>query len=79
MISIKISTKVIQIDLLGVVVKYVVVQFLQKKKKKSVCCDENLPCFVSFYFPKSCMVIVAYNKTNIPCLFLFDIKIIHPQ
>ena len=24
-------------------------------------------------------MLVAYNKTNIPCLYLLDIKIIHPR
>ena len=51
-------------DLLGVVVSYVVVQFF-------------ILCFVSLYLPRSCLVLVAYKKTNILCLFLFNAEIIH--
>ena len=53
-------------NLLGVVVKNVVLQFLWKKK---LCCGRNLLCFVSLYVSWSCLVLVAYNKTNISCLF----------
>ena len=51
--------------LLGVVVKFVVVPFLQKE----LCCDRNLLCFVSLYHHGSCLVLVAYNKINILCPF----------
>ena len=44
-----------------------------------MCFNRNLLCFVSLYLPRSCLVLVAYNKTNIPCLFLFNIEIIHPN
>ena len=37
--------------------------------KKKLCCGRNLLCFVSLYVSWSCLVLVAYNKTNIPCLF----------
>ena len=61
MISEKILTKVIQNDLLGVVVEYVVAQFLQKKLW---CCDKNL-------------MLVAYNKTNIQfSVFLFGMVVV---
>ena len=58
---------------LGVVVKYVVVQFLQKKN--NFCFDRNLLCFVSLYHPRSCLVLVAYDKINIPCIFLLISKL----
>ena len=77
MISEMISTKIRYNNLLGVIVKYVVVQFLQKKN--NLCFDQNLLCFVSLYLPRSCLVLVAYNKTNIPRLFLFNIDIVHPR
>ena len=41
--------------------------------------DRNLPYFVNLYLPRSCLVLVPYNKTNIPYLFLFNIEIIHPR
>ena len=47
--------------------------------KRDLCFDRNLLCFASFYLPRSCLVLVAYNQTNIPCLFLFSIEIIHPR
>ena len=47
--------------------------------KKNFCCDQNLLCFVSIYLPRCCLVLAAYNKRNIPCPFLFNIEIIHPQ
>ena len=59
-------------DLLGAIVEYAV-QFLQT----NLCCNRNLPCFVSLYLPRSCLVLVLYNKTNVPCLFLFNVEIIH--
>ena len=71
MISEKISTKIIKNNLLGVAVKYVIIQFLQKK----LCFAQNLLCFVGLYFPRSCLVLVAYNKTNIPCLFCLMSKL----
>ena len=37
--------------------------------KIDLCFDRNLLCFVSLYLPRSCLVLVAYNKTNIPCHF----------
>ena len=46
--------------------------------KKNLCCERNLLCFVSFYLPRSCLMLVSYNKTNIPS-FLFNIEIIRPQ
>ena len=48
MISEKISTKVIQNDLLGVVVKYVVVQFLRKTLGVMT---EIFCVFLAFIFP----------------------------
>ena len=73
LISEKLSTKIIENDLLGVVVKYVVVQLLRKK----TCVLTEISCvlYISIYR----LVLVAYNKTNIPCLFMFDIEIIHPR
>ena len=58
-------------DLLAVVVKYVVVQVLRKDSFF----DRNLLCFVSFYLPRSCLVLVAYNKRNILCLFCLISKL----
>ena len=75
MISEKNINRKIQKDLLGVVVKYVVVQFL----RKNLCFDQNVLCFVSLYLSRSCLVSVAPNKSNIPCLFLFNIEIVHPR
>ena len=54
---------------------YTVVQFLQK----SLFRDRNLLCFVSLYLLRSCLVLMTYNKTNIPCLFVFNIEIIYPR
>ena len=34
-----------------------------------MCFDQNLLCFVSLYLPRSCLMLAAYNKTNIPCPF----------
>ena len=31
------------------------------------------------YLPTSCLVLAAYNKTNIPSLSLFNIEMIHPR
>ena len=50
---------------------YVLVQFLQK----TLCFDRNLLCFVSLYLPRSCLLLVAYNKTNIPYLFCLISKL----
>ena len=50
---------------------YVLVQFLQK----TLCFDRNLLCFVSLYLPRSCLLLVAYNKTNILCLFCLISKL----
>ena len=55
-----------------------VVQFLQKK----LVFWPKFVVLVILYLPRSCLVLVACNKTNIPCLFLlnylgwiiFDIK-----
>ena len=47
--------------------------------EKNLRFDRNLLRSVSIYLPKSCLVLVAYNKANIPCLFLFNIEIINPQ
>ena len=47
--------------------------------KKNLRFERNLLRFVSLCFSRSCLMLVAYNKTNIPCLFLFNIEIIHPQ
>ena len=66
----------LQNNLAGAAVNYVAVQFL---RKKNLCCDQDLLCFVGTYLTRSCLVFVAYNKTNIPCLFLFNIEIIHPR
>ena len=57
-------------------VKYVVVQFLGKKTLRFA---NYLMCFVGLYLARSYLVLVAYNKKDIPCLFLFNIEIIHPQ
>ena len=62
-----------QNDLLGVLVKHFVVQFL----RKNLCFDPDLLCFVSLYYPRSCLVLVAYSKKIIS--FLFNIEIIHPR
>ena len=35
-----------------------------------------VPCQHS---PISCVLLGVYNKTNVPCHFLFNIEIIHPQ
>ena len=56
-----------QNDLLGVVIKYVVVRFL---RKKNLCFDRNLLCFVSLYLPRPCLVLVAYNKKIFHVFFL---------
>ena len=61
---------------LSISCQYLVVQFL---RKKNLCFDRSLLCFVSLYLPRSSLVLVAYNKINIPCLFLFNIEIIHPR
>ena len=34
--------------------------------KKDLCFERHLMCFVSLYLPRSCLVLVACNKTNIP-------------
>ena len=65
----------IENNLLGVLVKYAVAQFLRKK----LCFDRNLLCFVSLYIARSCSVLVEYNKINISCHFLFNIEIILPR
>ena len=46
-----------------------------KVYKKNLCFDQNLLCFVSPYLPKSYLVLVPYNKTNIPCLFYLISKL----
>ena len=46
---------------------------------RNLCCDWNFLYFINLYLPRSCFVLVVYNKTNIPCLFLFNIKTIHSQ
>ena len=43
--------------------------------EKNLCFDRNLLCFVSLYLPKSCLVLMAYNKTSIPCLFCLISKL----
>ena len=43
--------------------------------KKTLCFDRNLLCFVSLYLPRNCLVLVTYNKTNIPCLFCLISKL----
>ena len=35
---------------------------------RKTCFDRNLLWFCSLYLPRSCLVLVVYNKTNIPCL-----------
>ena len=62
-------------DLQGVVVKYAAASF----NKKYLRFDQNLLCFVSLYIRRSCLVLAACNKTNIPRLFLFSIEIIHSR
>ena len=42
---------------------------------KKTCFDGNLLCFVSHYSPRYCLVLVLYNKTNIPYLFFVLKKI----
>ena len=66
MVSEKISTKVIQNDLLGVVVEYVVIQFLQKK---SCVGTENCCVLLAFIFPDLVCCWWHIIKTDIPCLF----------
>ena len=61
--------------ILGAVVKYVVVQFLREK----LVFWPEFVAFVILYLPRSCLVLMAYSKTNIPCLFLFNIEIFHPR
>ena len=51
-----------------VVVKYVVVAHF--------CCDRNLLCVVGLCFPRYCLALVAYNKTNIPCPFCLISKLL---
>ena len=46
--------------------------------EKDLCFDRSLLCFVSLYLPRSCLVLLAYSKTNVPCLF-FNIETIDPQ
>ena len=43
--------------------------------EKNLCFDGNLPSFFSLYLPRSCLVLVGYNKTHIPCLFSFFSKL----
>ena len=43
--------------------------------KKNLSCGRNLSCFVSLYLSISCLMLVAYNKTNIPCLFCLILKL----
>ena len=45
-------------------VEYVSVQFLQE----NFWCHQNLLCFVGLHLPRSCLILVPYNKTNIPCI-----------
>ena len=33
-------------------------------------------CFASLYLPRSCLILVAYNKANIPCLFCLISKLL---
>ena len=42
-------------------------------------CDRHLLRFVSLYFPRSCLVLVAYNKTNVSSLFclILNFNVIH--
>ena len=47
--------------------------------KKNLCFDRNLLSFAGLYLARCCLVLVAYNKTNIPRLFLFNFEIIHPR
>ena len=42
-------------------------------KKRKLCCHWNLLCLVGIY-PGFCLVLGVYNKTNIPCRFLFISK-----
>ena len=51
--------------------------WLEVGVKYVVAKKQNLLCFVSLYFPRP-LVMMAYNKANIQCLFLFNIEIIHP-
>ena len=44
-------------------------------KKKNLCCDRNLLCFVRLYLSRSCLVLIAYNKINVPCLFCLISKL----
>ena len=43
--------------------------------KKNLSCGRNLSCFVSLYLSISCLMLVAYNKTNVPCLFCLILKL----
>ena len=40
-----------------------------------LCFDWNFLCFVSLYFPTSCLVLVPYNDTNIPCFLCLISKL----
>ena len=45
----------------------------------TICCSfvlwPNLLYLASLYLPRSCLVLVTYNKTNIPCLFCLISKL----
>ena len=45
-------------------------------KNKNLCCDGNFLCFVSIYLPRSRLMLVAYNKTNISCLLCLISKLL---
>ena len=50
--------------------------FLLKKRMVMLSLENSVLCKHS---PTFCLVLRVYNKIDIPCLFLFNIGIIHPQ
>ena len=54
---------------------------INKHVSIGLCCDRHLLRFVSLYFPRSCLVLVAYNKTNVSSLFclILNFNVIHPR
>ena len=76
LISEKLSTKIIENDLLGVVVKYAVVQLLRKK----TCVLTEISCvLLVFIFPYIVWCWWHIIKQIFHAYFMFDIEIIHPR
>ena len=40
--------------------------------ENNLCFYRDSLCFVSLYLLRSCLVLVAYSETDIPCLFLIS-------